>query len=314
MAGDAAVDEQARAIGALDPSRWAPGSGTPGGGRAGRRRRCRRPPSRRSRWSRKGSSSRTGNMPAWAPIDRCSTAARMIRLGTRHVNDALCGLAGNATARRPPLAGRASLVLLPPLLLLATCGPPADDRRPVRQLAQRRGRAPRPHRRRASPTDAFIASDGARLPLRKWLPKGPVKAVILALHGFNDYSNALRDRRPGCGRSAASPPMPTTSAALAARPGAAYGPARRALAPTRSPRPARCARLYPGRPLYPARREHGRRRRDRGDDRRDDAAPARGPSPMSTASSSAPRRCGAARRWSCCRGWRCSPACACCRR
>jgi alpha-beta hydrolase superfamily lysophospholipase len=37
----------------------------------------------------------------------------------------------------------------------------------------------------------FIADDGAYLPLRRWLPVGPVKAVILALHGFNDYSNAF---------------------------------------------------------------------------------------------------------------------------
>ncbi|HXC15709.1 MAG TPA: alpha/beta hydrolase, partial [Stellaceae bacterium] len=37
----------------------------------------------------------------------------------------------------------------------------------------------------------FIAADGARLPLRIWLPAGPVKAVILALHGFNDYSRAF---------------------------------------------------------------------------------------------------------------------------
>lgn len=39
---------------------------------------------------------------------------------------------------------------------------------------------------------AFIADDGARLPMRAWLPaKGPVKAVVLAVHGFNDYSNAF---------------------------------------------------------------------------------------------------------------------------
>ncbi len=43
---------------------------------------------------------------------------------------------------------------------------------------------------------AFVAADGAVLPLRKWLPpkdrggRQP-KAVILALHGFNDYSNAF---------------------------------------------------------------------------------------------------------------------------
>jgi alpha-beta hydrolase superfamily lysophospholipase len=39
--------------------------------------------------------------------------------------------------------------------------------------------------------DAIIATDGARLPLRVWLPDGRPNAVILALHGFNDYSNAF---------------------------------------------------------------------------------------------------------------------------
>ncbi|MDD9878331.1 MAG: alpha/beta fold hydrolase [Magnetovibrio sp.] len=33
---------------------------------------------------------------------------------------------------------------------------------------------------------AFVAADGARLPLRAWGPADP-KAVVLALHGFNDY-------------------------------------------------------------------------------------------------------------------------------
>ena len=34
--------------------------------------------------------------------------------------------------------------------------------------------------------DAFTATDGTRLPMRRWLPDGAPKAVILALHGFND--------------------------------------------------------------------------------------------------------------------------------
>jgi acylglycerol lipase len=38
---------------------------------------------------------------------------------------------------------------------------------------------------------ALVADDGASLPLRHWLPQGKPKAVILALHGFNDYSNAF---------------------------------------------------------------------------------------------------------------------------
>lgn len=37
----------------------------------------------------------------------------------------------------------------------------------------------------------FVAADGAVFPVRSWLPQPPsrVKAVIVALHGFNDYSN-----------------------------------------------------------------------------------------------------------------------------
>ena len=34
----------------------------------------------------------------------------------------------------------------------------------------------------------FITEDGAHLPLRQWLPKTEVEAIIIALHGFNDYS------------------------------------------------------------------------------------------------------------------------------
>lgn len=35
----------------------------------------------------------------------------------------------------------------------------------------------------------IIARDGVRLPTRTWAPDGSPKAVIIALHGFNDYSN-----------------------------------------------------------------------------------------------------------------------------
>ena len=36
-----------------------------------------------------------------------------------------------------------------------------------------------------------LAADGATLPLRVWRPPGPPHAVVLALHGFNDYSQAF---------------------------------------------------------------------------------------------------------------------------
>lgn len=38
----------------------------------------------------------------------------------------------------------------------------------------------------------FIASDGTPLPFRTWLPEGTIRAVVVALHGFNDYSNAFQ--------------------------------------------------------------------------------------------------------------------------
>lgn len=45
--------------------------------------------------------------------------------------------------------------------------------------------------------DAIVAPDGARLPLRRFAPAGEPKAVILALHGFNDHSgNFLTDSLP----------------------------------------------------------------------------------------------------------------------
>jgi acylglycerol lipase len=37
--------------------------------------------------------------------------------------------------------------------------------------------------------NAFFTEDGLSLPLRQWLPKTEPKAVLIALHGFNDYSN-----------------------------------------------------------------------------------------------------------------------------
>ena len=40
--------------------------------------------------------------------------------------------------------------------------------------------------------ELFSAADGTVLPVRSWLPKStPVKAVVIALHGFNDYSNSF---------------------------------------------------------------------------------------------------------------------------
>jgi len=40
---------------------------------------------------------------------------------------------------------------------------------------------------------SFIADDGTELPMKAWRPEGETAAVILALHGFNDYSNAFNE-------------------------------------------------------------------------------------------------------------------------
>jgi alpha-beta hydrolase superfamily lysophospholipase len=71
-----------------------------------------------------------------------------------------------------------ALPLLFAMLLLAGCA----------------GQAPRAVAPLAAPrleANFLVADDGAKLPLRRWLPDGPPKAVILALHGFNDYSHAF---------------------------------------------------------------------------------------------------------------------------
>ncbi|WP_374450315.1 lysophospholipase [Stella sp.] len=37
----------------------------------------------------------------------------------------------------------------------------------------------------------LVTTDGLRLPMRLWSPDGPPRAVVVALHGFNDYSAAF---------------------------------------------------------------------------------------------------------------------------
>jgi acylglycerol lipase len=74
--------------------------------------------------------------------------------------------------RRAVLAGLLAAVL-------AACAPRIQDPGPLED------------RQPGLTQTAFVTSDGVKLPLRIWRPEGPPKAVILALHGFNDYSNAF---------------------------------------------------------------------------------------------------------------------------
>lgn len=77
--------------------------------------------------------------------------------------------------------------------LAAGCVSPASRERGTSalQLASMDPRAPLISPRLDE--DRLLTGDGAVLPLRRWLPEGSPSAVILALHGFNDYSNAFAD-------------------------------------------------------------------------------------------------------------------------
>ncbi len=41
--------------------------------------------------------------------------------------------------------------------------------------------------------NVFVSFDNTKLPLRMWLPDDDIKGVVIALHGFNDYSNFIKD-------------------------------------------------------------------------------------------------------------------------
>jgi acylglycerol lipase len=66
-------------------------------------------------------------------------------------------------------------------VLLAACTPRLQDPGPDAQM-------PKPPRLTET---SFVTADGTQLPLRRWEPETSPRAVVLALHGFNDYSNAF---------------------------------------------------------------------------------------------------------------------------
>ena len=101
---------------------------------------------------------------------------------------------------------------------------------------------------------SFVAADGQVLPLRRWLPPGgdgagQVKAVILALHGFNDYSNAFE----GPGEVWANRGIATYAydqRGFGAAPERGLWPGRAALAADAVTASRILRRRYPGVPLY----------------------------------------------------------------
>jgi alpha-beta hydrolase superfamily lysophospholipase len=138
------------------------------------------------------------------------------------------------------------------LLLLVGCAPATDEQaRPVSIGTARAAPNPKP-----SPSfteTGFIAADGQILPLRKWLPPGDrtgeAKAVILALHGFNDYANAF----DGPGETWAKDHIATYAydqRGFGAAPERGFWPGRAALAADAATAAGILRRLYPRVPLY----------------------------------------------------------------
>jgi alpha-beta hydrolase superfamily lysophospholipase len=96
------------------------------------------------------------------------------------------------TARHPSATwGRLGIAPLVTVLLLAVgCAPTPDRTARLEGIGTARA-APGPPPMPRFVGNKFITADGIALPLRKWLPSGQVKAVVLALHGFDDYSHAF---------------------------------------------------------------------------------------------------------------------------
>ena len=98
-----------------------------------------------------------------------------------------------------------------------------------------------------------VASDPApeapSVPRREWLPDGPPRAVILAVHGFNDYSNAFTD----FGDYAASRGIAVYAfdqSGFGANPNAGRWPGIGTLVADLGRERARIGILHPGRPVF----------------------------------------------------------------
>jgi alpha-beta hydrolase superfamily lysophospholipase len=138
------------------------------------------------------------------------------------------------------------------LLLIASCAPTTDEQVRVSGVGTARA-APDPKPVPRFTDTSFIAADGQILPLRKWLPqgegKGEAKAVILALHGFNDYANAF----DGPGDIWAKEGIATYAydqRGFGAAPERGFWPGRSVLAADAATATQILGRLYPQVPVY----------------------------------------------------------------
>jgi alpha-beta hydrolase superfamily lysophospholipase len=97
--------------------------------------------------------------------------------------------------------------------------------------------------------EALVASAGDVVPRRAWLPGSEPRAVILALHGFNDYGNAFAEL--GSYASAQGVAVHTyDQRGFGANTDAGRWPGIEALTAGLRQEGERLAALYPGRPLF----------------------------------------------------------------
>jgi alpha-beta hydrolase superfamily lysophospholipase len=106
-------------------------------------------------------------------------------------------------------------------------------------------RTPRPALENAS----FTTTDALSLPMRKWLPQGEPRAVILALHGFNDYSNAF-DAPAKIWATRGIATYAYDQRGFGGAPGRALWPGGEALATDAVTATVLLRRMYPGKPVY----------------------------------------------------------------
>lgn len=98
-------------------------------------------------------------------------------------------------------------------------------------------------------TDAIVTADGKGLPLRIWSPAGEPRAVIIALHGFNDYGFAFDDP----GRALAGQDVAVYAydqRGFGAGPDHGYWPGEKALSDDLITAVGLIGARHPGKPLY----------------------------------------------------------------
>ena len=152
------------------------------------------------------------------------------------------------SSRRRIVSGLSGGWVITALLLSAGCAPTIDEDARLAGIGTARA-APEPQPIPHFTGASFVAADGQVLPLRKWLPDGAVKAVILALHGFNDYSNSFEDP----GKAWAKLGIATYTydqRGFGAAPERGFWPGRAALAADAATASQILRRLYPGVPLH----------------------------------------------------------------